>query len=150
MPIHHQQYRDPKLHQRAAGIGPNTTAVIDALFKRRNHPEQAIRAAMGVLGLERDHSKAALETACKQAIALDAISYKNIVHLLRAAQQARQDHSCERPAEQHENLRGCDAFDLDDFDSNRTRPAPPFSQNTTQESQVARSAVDRQEPAHAA
>jgi transposase len=150
MPIHHQQYRDPKLHQRAAGIGPNTTAVIDALFKRRNHPEQAIRAASGVLGLVRDHSKVALETACKQAIALDAISYKNIVHFLHAAQQARQDHSCERPAEQHENLRGCDAFDLDGFDSNRTRPARTVSQNTTQESQVARSAVDRQEPAHAA
>ena len=113
MPIHHQRYRNPKLHQRAAGIGPNTTAVVDALFQKRAHPEQAIRAASGVLGLIRDHSKAALEIACEQAIALNAVGYKNIVQLLNAAKQERQEHRAQKPAEPHENLRGCDAFDLE-------------------------------------
>ena len=130
MPIHHQQYRDPKLHQRAAGIGPNAAAVVDSLFQKRAHPELAIRAASGVLGLVRDHSKIALEIACGQAIKLNAVSYKNIVQLLLAAKQERLE-SCQNNAsgkpEPHENLRGADAFDLDDFDSNPTISQRPIS-----------------------
>ena len=138
MPIHHQQYRDPKLHQRAAGIGPNAVAVIDFLFQKRAHPELAIRAASGVLGLVRDYSKVALEAACGQAIKLDAVSYKNIVQLLLSAKQGRQEnsqiHAPEKRSEHHENLRGADAFDLDTFDSNRTINPPPISaQASTQE-----------------
>jgi transposase len=111
MPIHHQQYRDPKLHQRAAGIGPSTTAAIDVLFQKRTHPEQAMRAASGVLGLVRDHSKAALEAACESAVALNAVSYKNIVQLLNAAKQERQSSDPHHPAKHHEHLRGPEYFD---------------------------------------
>jgi transposase len=124
MPVHHQQYRDPKLHQRAAGIGPNTTAVIDALFQKRLHPEQAMRSASGVLGLVRDHAKLALETACGQAIALNAISYKNIVHLLNAAKQekadASQDAALTMPKGNHQHVRGPGYFDAEIKITHRT------------------------------
>lgn len=84
MPAHHRAFHDPRIMSRAAAIGPATVALIDALFARRRHPEQAIRAAQGVLGLRRDHGVNALEAACASAVAINAIGYGNVLHLLRA------------------------------------------------------------------
>jgi transposase len=111
MPIHHQQYRNPKLHQRAENIGPNTLAVVDALFQKRPHPEQAIRSANGVLGLVRDYGKAALESACAKAIALDVVSFKNIQLLLSASRGAHEPQADAQPNAPHEYLRGAEYFD---------------------------------------
>jgi transposase len=110
MPTHHQHYRDPKLHQRAEGVGPNATAVINALFQKRRHPELAIRAASGVLGLLRDFSKSALEAACKHALELDAVSYNNIRQLLLAPKQEALVQAAKTMPEPHENLRGANYF----------------------------------------
>jgi hypothetical protein len=89
MPAHHRAFHDPKIMSRAAAIGPATVALIDALFARRRHPEQAIRAAQGVLGLRRDHSVSALEAACARAVALNAIGYGNVLRLLRNPSASR-------------------------------------------------------------
>jgi transposase len=115
MPIHHQRYRDPKLPQRAEAIGPHTATVIDLLFQKRRHPELAIRAASGVLGLNREHSKAALESACERAIELNAVSYRNIALLLKAQREEhtlipQQIHQAITP-ETHEYVRGADYYD---------------------------------------
>ena len=85
MPSHHRAFRDPKILQRAAAIGPATVALIDALFAKRRHPEQAIRSAQGVLGLRRDYPTAALEAACARALALQAIGYDHVRRLLMVA-----------------------------------------------------------------
>ena len=111
MPIHHQRYRDPKLHQRAETVGPNTLAIVDALFQKRQHPEQAIRCASGVLGLVRDYGKLALESACARAIELDVINYKSIRLLLEARRQQRESEAKSQPNASHEYLRGADYFD---------------------------------------
>ena len=115
MPIHHQRFRDPKLHLRAEGIGPQTTAVIDALFQKRSHSELAVRAASGILGLIRDYSKTALEAACGRAIELNVVSYKNIAELLKAAKQARETVSQKAPSEAHEYVRGPGYYDAPAF-----------------------------------
>lgn len=86
MPAHHRAFRDPKIMQRAAAIGPATVALIDALFAKRRHPEQAIRSAQGVLGLARDHQRAALEAACQRAVALDTIGYEAVRRQLLIAE----------------------------------------------------------------
>ena len=111
MPIHHQRYRDPKLHQRAETVGPNTLAIVDALFQKRQHPEQAIRSANGVLGLVRDYGKPALESACARALELDVINYKSIRLLLEARRQQREPEVKSQPNASHEYLRGADYFD---------------------------------------
>jgi transposase len=111
MPIHHQRYRNPKLHQRAENIGPNTLAVVDALFQKRQHPEQAIRSANGVLGLVADYGKAALESACAKAIALDVVSYRSIRLLLEASRSAPEPQAAMPPNAPHEYLRGAAYFD---------------------------------------
>ena len=111
MPIHHQRYRDPKLHERAEMIGPNTLAVVDGLFQKRQHPEQAMRSANGVLGLVRDYGKTALETACSKAIELGVANYTSIRILLEASRQQREPEAKIQPNEPHEHLRGADYFD---------------------------------------
>lgn len=107
MPIHHQTFRDPKLLQRAAAIGPATLALIEALFAKRRHPEQAIRSAQGVLGLRRDHGAGALEAACARAMALESIGYENVRRLLMVAQI---QVPLPLPAVSHEHVRGGDYY----------------------------------------
>ncbi len=107
MPEHHRAFRDPKIMQRAAGIGVNTVALLDALFAKRRHPEQAIRSAQGILGLVRDHSSAALESACARALELDAIGYQSVRDLLL---NARTQLPLPLPPVAHENVRGGDYY----------------------------------------
>jgi len=108
MPEHHRAYRDPKIMQRAAGIGSHTVALLDALFAKRRHPEQAIRSAQGILGLVRDHTAAELESACARALELDAIGYQSVRGLLLTARTQR---PLPQPPTTHENVRGGDYYD---------------------------------------
>ena len=107
MPAHHRAFREPKIMQRASAIGPQTVALIDALFAKRRHPEQAIRSAQGVLGLVRDHGAAALEAACQRAVALDSIGYEAVRRLLLAAQL---QPPLPLPPVAHEHVRGGDYY----------------------------------------
>lgn len=108
MPVHHRAFRDPKIMQRAAAIGPQTVALIETLFAKRRHPEQAIRSAQGVLALMRDHGAAALEAACARAVALDTIGYEAVRRLLLAAQVQT---PLPLPPVTHEHVRGGDYYD---------------------------------------
>lgn len=107
MPAHHRAFRDPQILRRAEAIGPATVALIDALFAKRRHPEQAIRSAQGVLGLRRDHEASALESACERAVALESIGYEHVRRLLLVAQvQAL----LPLPTITHEHVRGGDYY----------------------------------------
>jgi hypothetical protein len=107
MPPHHRAFRDPQIMRRAAAIGPQTVALIDALFAKRRHPEQAIRSAQGVLALVRDHERTALEAACERAVALDTIGYEHVRRqLLVASVQA----PLPLPTQTHEHVRGGDYY----------------------------------------
>ena len=107
MPQHHRAFRDPKIMQRAAAIGPQTVALIETLFAKRRHPEQAIRSAQGVLALVRDHGAAALEAACARAVALDSIGYEAVRRLLLTATVQA---PLPLPPVTHEHLRGSDYY----------------------------------------
>jgi transposase len=107
MPEHHRAFRDPKILQRAAAVGPATVALIEAMFGKRRHPEQAIRSAQGVLGLRRDHGVSALEAACARALALEAIGYDHVRRLLLVALVQA---PLPLPTVSHEHVRGGDYF----------------------------------------
>jgi len=47
MPTHHPAYAYPKIMQRAAAFGTATAELIEILFAKRRHPEQATRGAQG-------------------------------------------------------------------------------------------------------
>lgn len=103
MPAHHRAFRDPQILRRATAVGPNTVALIDALFAKRRHPEQAIRSAQGVLSLLRDHGRAALEDACARALAFNTIGYE---HVRRSLLAASVQSPLPLPPVTHEHLRG--------------------------------------------
>lgn len=107
MPAHHQAFRDPKIMQRAAGIGASTAVLIEALFAQRRHPEQAIRSAQGVLGLIRDHDARALEAACARALALGTIGY---AHVRRLLTHAHVQAPLPLAPVSHEHIRGGDYY----------------------------------------
>ncbi len=106
MPAHHRAFRDPQIMRRAGAIGPQTVALIDALFAKRRHPEQAIRSAQGVLGLVRDHDRGALEAACARAVVLDTIGYEHVRRLLQVAALQPQLPLPMPPPVTHEHVRG--------------------------------------------
>ena len=85
MPPNHRAYADPQILRRAAAIGPNTLALVEALFAKRQHPDQAVRGAQGILALTRDHGRVALENAASEARRLNTIGYQPVLRLLRAA-----------------------------------------------------------------
>jgi transposase len=112
MPSHHRAFADPQIEHRAAALGPSVTALVNALFAKRRHPEQAIRSAQGVLGLARDHGAPALNTACGRAVELDAIGYQHVLRLLtRAALEPPAAPTATAPPTTHEHVRGGDYYD---------------------------------------
>lgn len=112
MPSHHRAFADPQIQRRASALGPAVTALVDALFAKRRHPEQAIRSAQGVLGLVRDHGADALNAACKRALELDAIGYHHVRRLLAGAvHEPPIAPTAPAPPSVHEHVRGADYYD---------------------------------------
>ncbi len=92
-----------KLLRRAEVIGPATAGVLQTQIHTRKHPEQALRACLGILRLAKDFSPERLETACVRALVLKSTSYRTIRALIQAPA---------RPTElslflpEHANVRG--------------------------------------------
>ena len=85
LPEKHLGYIDrtqTSLQRRAAAVGEATAQVIAEQVTRKTHPEQTYRTSLGILRLAKDHGAEALETACRRALALGAISYRAINDLI--------------------------------------------------------------------
>jgi transposase len=96
-----------KLMQRAVAIGPATVEVLAQQVQRRRHPEEALRASLGILRLAKDFSPDALERAAERAVALATFSYRALRALISAPST-----SIEQPALPlaHSNVRGGEYF----------------------------------------
>ena len=93
-----------RLRQRALAISPATAEVLAQQLHRRVHPEESLRASLGILRLARDFSSEALERACERAIALKTFSYRALRALI-AAPALAEPAQPSLPLE-HENVRG--------------------------------------------
>ncbi len=96
-----------RLLERAEAIGPATAAVLREQVHRRTHPDEALRASLGILRLAHDFSTGALETACERAVELKTYSYRAIRALIVAPPSTAPDSSS-IPA--HDNVRGARYF----------------------------------------
>ncbi|HKB46295.1 MAG TPA: IS21 family transposase [Ktedonobacterales bacterium] len=96
-----------RLLERAEAIGPSTAALLREQTARRVHPEEALRASLGILRLAHDFSAGALEHACQRALELKAYSYR-AVRTLIIAPAAPSPTSTPTPA--HDNVRGAGYF----------------------------------------
>jgi hypothetical protein len=93
-----------RLRQRALAVGPATAEVLSQQMHRRVHPEESLRAALGILRLARDFSSEALEAAAVRAIALKTFSYRALRTLI-ATPAPPVSAQTALPLE-HENVRG--------------------------------------------
>ena len=96
-----------RLLERAEAIGPATAAVLREQVHRRTHPDEALRASLGILRLAHDFSSAALEAACVRAVELKTYSYRAIRALI-VTPPAPSTDSLLTP--EHDNVRGARYF----------------------------------------
>lgn len=96
-----------KLMQRAFAIGPATVEVLTQLVQRRRHPEEALRASLGILRLAKDFSPTQLEAAAERAVALGAFSYRALRALITTPDAPTAPPT---PPLMHANVRGGDYF----------------------------------------
>ena len=96
-----------RLLERAEAIGPSTAALLREQTARRLHPEEALRASLGILRLAHDFSAGALEDACRRALELKAFSYRAVRTLIIAPAAAAPTST---PTPAHDNVRGAGYF----------------------------------------
>jgi transposase len=110
MPPAHQAIakRTPdKLRADAAALGLAIGTYVDRLLGAREHPEQGVRACLGVLRLARTYGQARLELACEHALAAGVLSSRYVERLLKADRQRPfLDSHAEEGLGEHANLRG--------------------------------------------
>ena len=114
MPSHHQavqvKWNGPRFMRWAGTIGANTQAVIAEALESREHPEQAFRRCLGILGLEKRYGSERLEAACRRGLLLGHCSYRSIKHMLAHDYDRLEPHPDECEAEtalpRHANVRG--------------------------------------------
>jgi transposase len=71
-----------RLLERAEAVGPATASLLREQVCRRAHPDEALRASLGILRLAHDFSAGALEQACKRALQLQTYSYRAVRTLI--------------------------------------------------------------------
>ena len=111
MPKAHQQYAEwtpQRLVKWAASFGPNTSGLVEAILRKRAHPQQGFRSALGLLRLGKQYGQQRLENACERALTTGAISYKSVASILKANldKQPLQKTFDDADPIEHGNIRG--------------------------------------------
>ena len=114
MPPNHRQFGEwtpERIINWSKTVGPHTANLVQAIMNRKEHPEQAFRACMGIIRLAKSYTKERVENAAKRALIYGAISYQSILSILQ------KNLDLEPLAEQtepqpvyHENLRGSNYY----------------------------------------
>jgi transposase len=116
MPSDHRFYSEwsPERFIRwAEKIGPETTKIVQMELDSRQHPEQAYRACLGILGFARKYTPGRLESACHYAFANEIHSYRGIKNILvNQIDQLSNPEGMPQPSllSLHTNLRGKDYY----------------------------------------
>lgn len=92
-----------------SGFGPSTVQVVEHLFSKRTHPEQAYRACLGLLHLGRSYDAIRVEAACHRALENQSPNYHSIASILKTSLDKTplstdEDDQQELPL--HNNVRG--------------------------------------------
>jgi transposase len=95
----------------AAKIGPHTEVTINHVLRSRAHPQQAYRAALGILRLAKTYGPDRLEAACGRALKIQSLTYRSIDSILKNGldRPTRQAAPAHLPLE-HANVRGAEYY----------------------------------------
>ena len=113
MPSAHRRYAawtPERFRNWAAGIGPNTEALIIAILASRRHPEQGFRTCIGVLQHMRGVPNERVESVAAKALEIGALRYRSIVSILETGRDRAAAKAVEAPAITHPNIRGSGYF----------------------------------------
>lgn len=111
------EWNEERFTHWAQKTGAQTAALVKGLFEHKDHPEQAYRAAFGVLGLGRKYGTERLEMACGRAVMLRAFSYQSVRSILEKGLDAvpvTEPRTHESVT--HENLRGPSYYSREGLD----------------------------------
>jgi len=93
----------------ATSVGEHTCKLINALIERKRHPQQAFRAAAGIIRLGKHYGNARVEAACHRAYLTQAISFSSVESILKHRLDERplpQDGRQSSLPLVHDNVRG--------------------------------------------
>jgi transposase len=115
MPADHRFYSEwspERFIHWAAQIGPHTTQIVRLELNSRQHPEQAYRACLGILGFAKKHTPARLESACSYALVNEIHSYRGIKNILMNNLDKLTNSETTQPSllPPHSNIRGKDYY----------------------------------------
>ena len=94
-------------------IGPHTRQMVQQFIDEKQHPEQAYRACLGLLNLNRSYGDGRLENACRIGLAEGLRRVKNIRNILqhKLDQIPETDADTDTTLNQHhENVRGATQY----------------------------------------
>ena len=86
MPRAHQEmaaWTPERIINWATTVGEYTSKLIDAMIERRQHPQQAFRAAVGIIRLGKRYGNSRVEAACRRAYTTHAISFTSVDSILK-------------------------------------------------------------------
>lgn len=111
MPKSHQEYAGwtpERIMEWAGKLGPNVSALTEAIMSSRKHPAQGYRSSLGVIRLVKDHDAARLDAACERALHLGAISLKSLKSILKTGldRLPLPLHQADKTSSPHDNVRG--------------------------------------------
>jgi transposase len=110
----HATWTPERLLNWGGRIGPNTRQMVQQFIDEKQHPEQAYRACLGLLNLNKSYGDERLENACRLGLAEGLRRVKNIRNILKhkldQVPEAEEDtNTPPQPGtlnQHHENVRG--------------------------------------------
>jgi transposase len=112
-PVSHQAHAEWTLERvklSAAAIGPQAALFVDALLQRKAHPEQGLRASLGLVRLAGTYPPARVESACARGLRLRALTLGSIRSILSHGLDREAPGEDRGPLPSHENIRGPDYY----------------------------------------
>lgn len=113
MPPNHREvasWSPNVMRRRAAKIGRHAQALVEGIMERKEHPEQGIRASLGILSLCKAFGQAKVESACERALSYQAFSYKSVRNILEKGLEKGVPPGAPPVPIDHENVRGADHY----------------------------------------
>ena len=118
MPKRHQkqqQWTPGRLLRWAQKLGPDVLRFARQLLDDKQHQEQAYRACLGLLTLEREYGQQRLNAACDRSIKTGGRRVGNVRSILQSGLdkvpvELPQESDSERVTRSHENIRGAGFF----------------------------------------
>jgi len=110
----HEKWNPQSLRRWGKGVGEEVYRWVDAQLESRDHPEQAYRACLGLMGLAREYPARRLNDACGAANRNGLMSIKQIREILKNGKDKLPLFEEEEPdaflPQDHKNIRGPEVF----------------------------------------